>query len=219
MLRWLFGPQCAACATPSDAPLCEACSASLAELGPACPRCAAPTGETSILCRRCARDPLAIDQIVAPWRFGGQLASAIRRLKFTGQTHVARTLAPLWAPVLAAAARNAVVVPVPLHWRRRLRRGFDHTWLLAKHACAAADIAPPQPLLRRIRHAPAQSTLPAAARRANVRGAFEAIGDVPDEVVLVDDVVTTCSTLAAAAEALIDAGARSVIGVAIARAE
>ena len=112
MLSWLFRPQCAACGA-SEAPLCESCRASLAELGPACPRCAAPTGEAAILCRRCVREPLAIEQIIAPWRFGGQLASAIRRLKFTGATHVARTLAPLWAPVLAAAARDTVVVPVP----------------------------------------------------------------------------------------------------------
>jgi ComF family protein len=218
MLDWLFRPQCAACGAP-EVPLCEGCRASLAENGPACPRCAAPTGELSIVCRRCVREPLAIDQIVAPWRFGGQLASAIRRLKFANATHVARTLAPLWAPVLEAAARDAVVVPVPLHWRRRLRRGYDHTWLLALHACAAAGLPRPEPLLRRIRHAPAQSTLPAAARAANVRGAFEARGAAPTEVVLVDDVVTTGSTLAAAAEALYDAGARTVIGIAIARAE
>jgi ComF family protein len=220
MLSWLFGPQCAACGASDDAPLCEGCRASLAENGPAaCPRCAAPTGELAIQCRRCVRDPLAIDQVIAPWRFGGQLASAIRRLKFTGATHVARTLAPLWAPVLAAAARGAIVVPVPLHWRRRLRRGFDHTWLLALHACAEARLPRPVPLLRRIRHAPAQSTLPASARPANVRGAFVARGEVPAEVVLVDDVVTTGSTLAAAASALYDAGARHVIGVAIARAD
>jgi ComF family protein len=171
------------------------------------------------VCRRCVREPLALDLVVAPWRFGGQLASAIRRLKFTGATHIARALAPLWAPVLAAAARDAIVVPVPLHWRRRLRRGYDHTWLLATHACAAAGLARPEPLLRRIKHAPAQSTLPASARRANVQGAFVARSAVPPSVVLVDDVVTTGSTLHAAASALRAAGAREVIGVALARAE
>lgn len=218
MLTWLFRPQCAACSAPCDAPLCEPCRASLVENAAACPRCALPT-EGGVACRRCVREPLGLELVVAPWRFGAELASAIKRLKFANATHVARTLAPLWAPALAAAAEDAVIVPVPLHWRRRLQRGYDHTWLLALHACAAAKLARPRPLLRRTRHAPAQSTLPAAQRAANVRGAFATRGPVPERVVLVDDVVTTGATLAACAAALRAGGAREVIGVALARAD
>jgi ComF family protein len=255
MLEWLFRPECAACgavvpelrsqgrsggaAPPGGAvasgagmgapPLCGACAESLLELGPACPRCAEPTGAREVVCGRCRAAPLPIERIAAPWRFGGQLAAAIRRLKFAGRAHVARDLAPLWAPLLAAAAADGavdgagggVVVPVPLHWRRRLVRGYDQTWLLARHACAAAGLSPPVPALRRTRAAPPQSTLSAAARQVNLRGAFAVRR--PDAiagraVILVDDVVTTGATLAAAAAAVHAAGAARVIGVALARA-
>ncbi|HTL35236.1 MAG TPA: phosphoribosyltransferase family protein [Kofleriaceae bacterium] len=206
MLRWLYRPQCAACAKPSldGAPLCADCAVSLVPL----------TAQPE------ARAPL--QRVASPWAFGGALASAIRRLKFAGATHIARTIAPLWAPLLEAAVieHDAIVVPVPLHWRRRLRRGFDQTWLLAAHACALAKLPPPVAALRRIRYDAPQSTLAAAERAANIEGAFRARADVTGRaIILVDDVTTTGSTLVTAARALGDAGASLVVGITVARAE
>ena len=204
MLTWLYRPQCAACAKPSRSPLCADCSLSLSPL----------TSED--------RAPAPLVRLASAWAFGGSLASAIRRLKFAGALHVARALAPLWAPVLAAAVseHEAIVVPVPLHWRRRMTRGFDQAWLLAAHACALARLPRPISALRRIRHAPPQSTLTAAERATNLAGAFALRKGVAGRaVILVDDVSTTGATLAAAARPLLEGGATKVVGVTVARAE
>jgi ComF family protein len=224
MLDLVFRPQCAACGVPAET-LCEACACTLLELGTACEKCAEPIGGGT-RCARCSIAPLPIDRIVSAWRFGGQLAIAIRRLKFTGKTHVARAVAPLWSPLVAAAAAgsgangdDALVVPVPLHWRRRFIRGFDQAWHLALHACADAGLAPPVSALRRIRAGAPQSTLDQARRKSNLRDAFAVRLPVAGRtIVLVDDVVTTGATIASASRSLFAAGAIRVVGVALARA-
>lgn len=226
LLDLVFPPACAACdaATPRGSALCDACADSLYPIDAACPGCAEPVeGPRDVRCARCVRRPLPLTTIHAPYRFGAQLAAALRRLKFHGRRDVARTLAPLIRPALRrAAGDHDIVLPVPLHWRRAAVRGFNQSQLLLAHAGAGLPLA--APVLRRPRATRPQPGLDRAARASNLAGAFvvpRAYGGTIEgrRVLVFDDVVTTGATMAACARALLEAGATSVAGFAVARAE
>ena len=223
-----FAPRCAACddSLAEAAPFCLACRESLWPVGAACPLCALPIeGPVSAGCRRCRLRPPPLAASVAPYRFGGELAVALRRLKYGRRGDISRQLAPLFRlPLELLIADCDLAMPIPLHWRRELSRGFNQARVLLRHALQGPSRAKIDAVsLRRCRNTAAQSGLRFAARADNVRGAFAVtkrrrLRIRGARVLLFDDVITTGATLFAAARALKKAGAHSVVGFALARA-
>jgi ComF family protein len=157
---------------------------------------------------------------------------AVHSLKYGGLSRIAEDLAETVArvPLPLDERATAVLVPVPLGPRRLRTRGYNQSERLAQ-GLARRWRRPVVELLVRARETATQTALTPAARLANMAGAFS-VGNaerrVPDErsgfripnstLILVDDVFTTGATLAAAARALENAGARSIMAVTFGRA-
>jgi ComF family protein len=147
-----------------------------------------------------------------------RLRDAVLRLKFGGKTALAAPLGELLAaelePLLPAWRPHALV-PVPVHWSRRLERGFNQAELLARAAGRRCRL-PALPALRRTRRTRPQVGLTDRERAANVVGAFAASAPVTDRrLVLIDDVRTTGATLSECARTLLAAGAAAVYALTV----
>lgn len=220
LLELVYPPRCAACGEPARRePFCELCAGAVDAVPPGCARCGLPGPEA--LCGACRAAPPAFDAVRAGGLFGGPLADAVHALKYGGRPALARPLGA-WLAARAPVPEGALVVSVPLARGRRVERGYDQASLLADALARASGrrAARARRALRRVRETPPQVGRSREERARNVAGAFEATAAVAGrDVILVDDVVTTGATADAAAAALRRAGARSVVVVALARAE
>jgi ComF family protein len=187
-------------------------------VGAACPRCALPS-DAAAVCVSCLAAPPPYATTIAAWRYAFPADRLLQAFKYGGQLALAAPLAGALADAIAAqgAAAPDGIVAVPLSRERQRQRGFNHAQEIARGVAALAGV----PLiggLRRTRDSPPQAGLHQRARSRNVRGAFECTARVGGlTVAIVDDVMTTGATLAAAAEALCDAGARRVDAWVVAR--
>ncbi len=222
--QWLYPPVCLICGLTSQSGLdcCAACHADLPRLENRCLRCALETTRMLELCGRCTKDMPSFDSAWAGFVYRGPIETLVTRFKFQSDLAAGRVLARLLAEQLvkAGAPRPDLMVPVPLHPRRRLTRGFNQAAVVCRDLQGYLQGLPWASLARRKRATRNQSELPAERRRGNVRGAFELTWLPPGttHVSLVDDVMTTGSTLNECARVLKRAGVRRVDVWVVARA-
>jgi ComF family protein len=225
LIAILIAPGCAACARPLErpslGPVCAACWRAIVPITPPfCRRCGDPLPTWRVTagppgnCANCR--PSAIAAARAAGAYDGALRDILHAFKYGRRQSLARPLADLMRRAAGGLLTGVeIVAPVPLHWRRRRRRGFNQAEALARHLGLPCRNA-----LRRLRSTPSQTDLPAAERHRNVRDAFavrRGAGVNGRIVLIVDDVATTGATIEACARVLRAAGAQEVRALTAAR--
>jgi ComF family protein len=219
-MRWALDfalpPRCAGCGTivgdvHSFCPDCWKDVEFLGETG--CSTCGLPLQTTEqTTCAVCLAKPPRIARTRAAVAYGDLARSLAIRLKYGRKVAIARTMARYMAP-LVGEGTDRLLVPVPLHRTRLWGRGFNQSALVARELSRRLGIAANPLALRRIRRTPPLKGMSPLQRRKTVAGAFR----VRDKkavagktVILIDDVLTTGSTVEACARTLKRAGAARI---------
>ena len=210
-------------------PVCEPCLAAPRAFVPEifCARCGTPflsaqRLDEEGLCRLCRTGAVEFEAAYSFGLYEGALRELIHLLKYEGVRELAPRMGEWLAAALPRGQRFDAIVPAPLHWWRKLRRGFNQSALLARELGRRTGLAVEEGLLRRVRATPQQANLPLAGRRKNVAGAFRVARPeraAGKRLLLIDDVYTTGATLNACARALKKAGAAHVSTLTLARVD
>jgi ComF family protein len=232
----LFYPElCLVCSTPvsrlQDCGICGACWKKARELrisGPLCPSCGLPyesfENEGAHLCGRCSIGLPPYSGARAFGRYSAELSRIVRALKFDGRRRLAGLLAPLLASTFLEfweTQKIDLIVPVPLHPRRKRERGYNQAALLGRSLATLVGLPCCNNALARVRNTLPQVGLSDKERAHNMQHAFRCVRPRAIKgrsVLLIDDVITTGSTVASACETLLEAGAMRVSVLAVARA-
>jgi ComF family protein len=232
LINLILPVACAICETPlTDDPVpffCRRCWAGITPLtGPLCPRCGRPFASSLALacapqhrCAPCRLAPPVYSQARAWYAYEPPLQEAIQLFKYHGKVALADFLGALAGDRVLTLPPADVVMPVPLHASRLRLRGFNQALLLADRMNRRLRLPVSYDNLVRVRLTQPQTELSRKARMKNLRRAFAV--QRPDEiegqrVLLVDDVITTGTTVNECAKALRKAGAAEVYVCALAR--
>lgn len=195
---------CSFCSmTKTELGVCDTCLNAIESVGHFCSRCASTleTKEAQDLhreCGQCINKPPVYDTVITATRYKYPVDKALSELKFNKQLHYARSL----SHVLERKVRQRYIesplpqalVPIPLHPKRLKERGFNQSQLITQQLASSLNI-PQASALARVKDTPHQVGLSEKQRRKNLNNAFHLNSPLPQHIALVDDVVTTGSTV------------------------
>ncbi len=211
-----FPAVCHLCSAQAHGSLCHDCVNTLPRNdGPRCSLCDVPTAHQALCCGDCLTKPPSFDRIMTSWRYEPPVSHLIQGLKDRHEH--------FWIPTLAEPLINRIdalpdlIVPTPIHWSRRIRRGFNQSQLLAAHLSRHLK-CPARSILVKHTRTVAQKNLNRKKRLQNLKSSFTCKESVQGKhIALVDDVVTTGATAEILARILKAHGASKVDIWALAR--
>lgn len=215
-VNFLLPPRCVLCGLPSPhVCICEACKIELPWAGVHCYQCGLELGTPKDrVCGACIQKPPPYSRTVYPLQYLFPADRLVQSFKFNRQLAAGRILSHLMCEWLLDQKCQLpdMLIPVPLHNRRMIKRGFNQAFELGNYISRTLEIPLLPSALRRNRNTKAQSGLTRKQRRNNVRGAFywHALQQPALHVALIDDVMTTGTTVTECARVLKKAGAKRV---------
>jgi ComF family protein len=217
------GNRCFLCSSNSKGheTICQACLRDLPHNTDACPACAKP-GAASRLCADCLNQTRTfVDNTWTLFRYQYPVNRLIQHMKFNQGIDIANHLGRMLGKLFLnhRTALPDCIIPVPLHYRRLIARGYNQSLEIARPLSRQLGIKLDTSSCKRFRATTPQSNLLAKKRRQNVRNAFSASKTMDyKHILLVDDVITTGSTVNELARTLGLAGVHQIDVLAVARA-
>jgi len=221
ILNLLFPLACVICGSPvlerRWGAACPSCWAKVTPVQPPfCIQCGVPAPAIETRCGACRRGEHVFDFCRSALHFNDTLREIIHHFKYSERVSLARPLGEWMKACLERESfQGDVVLPVPLHRSRERHRGFNQAELLSRSLGRKIE----RRLIRRRKNTPTQTGLSKAQRAANLAGAFEVSGRVPECVIVTDDVYTTGSTVNEISRTLKRAGALRVEVLTLARVQ
>lgn len=213
-LVWSLLPaRCLLCDQPGmrNIDMCETCLNELPSNRFCCRVCALPMAAPALACGICLRKTPEFHRTVAPMQYHAPISVLMSRFKFHQDLAAGRLLVELFCRHTENIELPDAVIPVPLHRKRLRQRGFDQALELAKGIVRAKSLNLRSDILARIRHTDAQTDLNAVERRKNCKDAFVLnTHSLPEHIALLDDVMTTGTTVSECARILKKAGVKRV---------